>query len=198
MPRHPDPTRWHFLEALAARIQTEHGTVQHLLRDKLDKALTDYAAHLAQARQQAAEVVHRLSTHQPTLSRELRRLFAAGDYRGVHRLDHAHRQPTRSAALADLNQHLKNLTRDGAASPVPASSTAEMKSLQRFRQTWSRLSAQDLLAQAIERGPDNAGPLNTHMLTLRSLSMMQALSPEYLWRFLSHIDTLLWLSLIHI
>ncbi|MFZ2387771.1 MAG: DUF2894 domain-containing protein, partial [Polaromonas sp.] len=34
----------------------------------------------------------------------------------------------------------------------------------------------------------------SHMLVLRSLALMRKLSPDYLQRFLSHVDTLLWLD----
>jgi len=48
--------------------------------------------------------------------------------------------------------------------------------------------------QASQRAPDNAGPLNSHMLVLRTLGLMRELSPHYLRRFLSHTETLLWLD----
>jgi hypothetical protein len=35
----------------------------------------------------------------------------------------------------------------------------------------------------------NAGPINSHMLVLRSLAMMQAISPDYLSRMISYVDT---------
>jgi hypothetical protein len=50
------------------------------------------------------------------------------------------------------------------------------------------------VARAAARAPDNAGPLNSHRLVLRSLALMQAASPHYLRRFLSQVDTLLWLE----
>lgn len=64
----------------------------------------------------------------------------------------------------------------------------------RFRDTWAHLAAEQQLARAAARGPDNAGPLNSHRLVLHSLGLMQTLSPAYLRRFLSHVDTLLWLE----
>ena len=69
-----------------------------------------------------------------------------------------------------------------------------MKSLRRFRETWSRIAAEDQVARAVVRGPENAGPLNSHMLVLRSLALMGQLSPDYLRRFMSHLDALLWLD----
>jgi hypothetical protein len=50
------------------------------------------------------------------------------------------------------------------------------------------------VVQATHRAPENAGPLNSHMLVLRTLGLMRELSPHYLRRFLSHTETLLWLE----
>ena len=42
--------------------------------------------------------------------------------------------------------------------------------------------------------PQNPGPLNPQMLAIKSLSTMRELSPDYLNRFVSYVDTLLWLE----
>ncbi len=42
--------------------------------------------------------------------------------------------------------------------------------------------------------PENAGPLNSHHLVHRSLLLMRDLSPEYLNRFMTYVDTLLWVD----
>lgn len=72
----------------------------------------------------------------------------------------------------------------------------ELKATQRFRETWARVAADRQVAQAFTRAPDNAGPLNSHLLVLRSLSVMRELSPDYLRRFMSHLDALQWLDLV--
>ena len=69
-----------------------------------------------------------------------------------------------------------------------------MKSLRQFKDTWARMAAEDDVKQAIERGPRNAGPLNSHQLVLRSLRVMRDVSPDYLRRFMTHLDALLWLD----
>jgi len=85
---------------------------------------------------------------------------------------------------------------DGLASSVPASPrySSELRPMQFFRDTWAKLSAEKRVAQAIEKPSENAGPLNSHRLVVRSLSTMRDISPEYLNRFVSYIDTLLWLE----
>lgn len=86
---------------------------------------------------------------------------------------------------------LAQLTRDINATAPPG---RELRSAQRFRDTWSLICAEDEVTQAVEQGPENAGPLNSHRLVLRTLALMRDLSPDYLRRFLSHADTLLWLD----
>ena len=96
-------------------------------------------------------------------------------------------KPARSREPSPLAQ----LNRDIAATTPPG---RELRSAQNFRDTWSRICAEDEVTQAVEQGPENAGPLNSHRLVLRTLALMRDLSPDYLRRFLSHADTLLWLE----
>ena len=63
-----------------------------------------------------------------------------------------------------------------------------------FRGTWSRLSADRRLTQSLAKMPENAGPLNSHHLVHRALILMRDLSPEYLNRFMTYVDTLLWVE----
>lgn len=97
--------------------------------------------------------------------------------------------------LAVLNAHIAQASQAAAgghksnADPWP-----ELRSVQRFRETWERLGAEETVVQATHRAPENAGPLNSHMLVLRTLALMRELSPHYLRRFLSHTETLLWLE----
>jgi hypothetical protein len=50
------------------------------------------------------------------------------------------------------------------------------------------------VAQALDQAPKNAGPINSHMLVLRSLALMRDIAPDYLNRFMSYVDTLLCLD----
>ena len=84
--------------------------------------------------------------------------------------------------------------RDATADKAPAGPAADPKTLQFFKRTWSRLSADQRLAQSRAALPDNAGPLNSQHLVHRSLTLMQSLSPEYLEHFVAYIDALQWLE----
>jgi len=90
----------------------------------------------------------------------------------------------------------RQISADGLASSAQASPrhSSELRPMQFFRNTWAKLSAEKRVAQAIENPSENAGPLNSHRLVVRSISTMRDISPEYLNRFVSYIDTLLWLE----
>ena len=51
-----------------------------------------------------------------------------------------------------------------------------------------------MVSQALAEVPEAAGPLNPQRLATRSLAAMHDLSPHYLSRFVSYIDTLFWLE----
>ena len=90
--------------------------------------------------------------------------------------------------LARLNEQIAQATgqRPGVR--------GDLRSAQAFRETWARICAEDEVQQAVQRGPEQAGPLNSHMLVLRTLSLLSELSPDYLRRFMVQADTLLWLD----
>jgi len=67
----------------------------------------------------------------------------------------------------------------------------ELKSVKYFRNTWSKLSAERQVTQALGQAPKNAGPINSHVVALRSLALIRDTSPDYLNRFMSYVDTLL-------
>ncbi|MDZ4356137.1 MAG: DUF2894 domain-containing protein [Variovorax sp.] len=100
-----------------------------------------------------------------------------------------------SPPLATLNAHITQASQAAAGGlRSNGGKWPELRSAQRFRETWERLGAEAAVVQATHRAPENAGPLNSHMLVLRTLGLMRELSPHYLRRFLSHTETLLWLE----
>jgi hypothetical protein len=81
-----------------------------------------------------------------------------------------------------------------SSSTAPAFPAGELKALDEVRNTWARLDAEQRLEQALAQVPANAGPLNSYQLVLRTLILMRDVSPEYLQRFMTHVDALLWLE----
>jgi Protein of unknown function (DUF2894) len=97
--------------------------------------------------------------------------------------------------LADLNAHIEQVSgRARAGLTAGVGPWPELRSAQRFRETWERIGAEGQVRRARERAPQNAGPLNPHRLMLDTLARMGELSPHYLRRFLAHAETLLWLE----
>ena len=160
-----DPVRFHYLEVLALRVQTQPPAVQKVLALRLNAAVQDYAerAMLASASVQIA---------------------VAGT------------EPSIGSPLAQLNRDLSARTQADADDTLlsDSASVSDMKSVRQFSEVWSKISADQQVVQALHRGPENAGPLNSHKLMLRSLSLMRTLSPDYLRRFMSQMDSLLWLE----
>lgn len=98
------------------------------------------------------------------------------------------------SALAQLNQAVAEAAGGPPGVPGAGPARPELKSAQRFRESWAVLCAEEVVDQASTQAPQNAGPLNAHMLVLRTLGLLRDLSPDYLRRFLTHTETLMWLE----
>lgn len=166
-----DPVRFRFIEALARRAQAYQGEARLLLDERLAEALQEYGERLEQAQDKAEK-------------------FAG--------------EPGSRSPLAELAAYIAQCSSEDAVPGVapdgkspaesPADTSAELKSVRYFRDTWSKLSVDQQLAQALAQAPENAGPLNSHLLVLRAFERMRDLSPDYLNRFMSYVDALLWLD----
>ncbi|HSV77943.1 MAG TPA: DUF2894 domain-containing protein, partial [Ramlibacter sp.] len=190
-----DPVRFRYLEALARRLSGQPQPLLGLLHEKLEWALADYARRIEQAREAARVEAERLLALRPALAPQLRRLQAAGDVAGMRRL--AHRAAEAGCApLAQLNAHIRVAVAARLATIAPGEpqEPEELASVRRFRRAWSSSRTQDRVAQAAARKPANAGPLNSHALVLDSLALMRELSPDYLRRFVAHVEALQWLE----
>ncbi len=93
--------------------------------------------------------------------------------------------------LAELLAYIRQQT-GTPAQPTPAH--AELKTLRLHRSTWTRLSVDQRLNQALAQVPDNAGPLNTQRLLNQALGLMRDTSPQYLQRFMAYAEALLWID----
>ena len=179
--RHFDSVRFYYLELLTRRMQAAPDAVRHILQGKLQQGLVDCGERLAQLRSPPAATAHHGGV--------VRRTTAAQRAPGV--------------SLAALNGYIATVTRNATPTDADAALSGtghappDLKSAHRFREAWSRICAEDALEQAVGRGPENAGPLNSHMLVLRTLTLMRELSPDYLRRFLSQAESLLWLDQAH-
>ncbi len=115
------------------------------------------------------------------------------------RMNHDQPQPATARSLVQPSP-LKQLLQDmGPKCDLPSSGKSaawppENPRIQAFKKQLSKISVQKQVTQAIAQAPQNAGPINSHMLVLRSLGLMRDISPDYLSRFMAHVDTLMCLE----
>lgn len=69
-----------------------------------------------------------------------------------------------------------------------------LRSMKRHHELTRRFNIDQIIARAINDSPQNPGPHNPQMLAIDALTQMRDLSPKYLRRFASYIDTLSWLD----
>ena len=192
-----DPVRLHAIEALAKRMEGQTERVQQILGNRLGQSLSAFQARFDQALGAARETATQASKRYPDAATELQRLVDAGDFQGLARrvaaLERQHKHQHHGTSLAELTRHMSQHAQDNPEASQHASHSVrpELKSIRYFRNTWSKLSAEKQVAQALQQAPKNAGPINSHMLVLRSLDLMRGISPDYLNRFMSYADTLL-------
>ena len=199
-----DAAGWHYLETLARRAAEHEGSVRRLLEAKLERAVASFSERFALARSVAAELLAATCEKHPQAAAELQRLFAGSDFKGLRHLRATLAAREQGPVLAELVSRFEPAL-GGAAGHSSAPHTAlrateagspirELKTVRESRATWARMSVDKELALAMKQAPKNAGPINSHMLVLRSLAMMQEISPDYLSRFVSYVDTLLFLD----
>jgi hypothetical protein len=161
---------FHYLQVLLERAAGHQGEIRRLLDARLAQALQAMRERLERAQREAAQATARQEKTVPhTLLGEL----------VLH--------------LAQLVPEQLGASQGGAFSST-VGSRQELKSVRQFRNTWSKLSVDKQVAKALGQAPKNAGPINSHMLVLRSLALMREISPDYLNRFMCYADALLCLD----
>ena len=172
-----DPVRFRLAQGLARRAAAHAGAARRAIEERLAALLARFDAGDDALRGDAA----------PVPVRERGALAAL--------VDHAARQKGADAAAVSASRGAAAPAHAGAT-PVaaPAGAAADAGTVHFFKRTWSRLSADQRLAQSRASLPENAGPLNSQHLVHRSLLLMRELSPDYLERFVGYIDALQWLE----
>jgi len=174
-----DPVRFAYLEALARRAAGQPAAIRQLLNAKVGTA----ADELASRPPPAPPEMTGAGTPSP-----LAELLA---YIGQHaNAPSGNMQPAHETAAVD--RKIRPKTRTAATDRRPTG--PELKSVAYFRDEWSKLSAEQQLTQTLAQAPENAGPMNSQHLVLRSLQRMRDIAPDYLQGFMSYIDTLIWLD----
>lgn len=191
-----DPVHLHYLQVLAKRSNTHQGQVKSILDAKLAQALATFTERFAQAHTLAGDSIAQIVAQYPTAATELQALLDAGDLKGVRQFIASLKTSAPRASLADLTRHLAQQAPDHVDAGFEGMFHAatglrrELKTTRYFRNTWSKLSVEKRVTQALRQAPKNAGPINSHSLVLRSLALMRDISPDYLNQFTSYVDTL--------
>lgn len=147
---------------------------------------------------QREQALARRTAAQPAAVRELlaQRLARLRD-EAARAAPAAAQPPQAPGPLASLLQHIAHSTATPSA-PAGAGTAAaalpELKAVREHRDTWSRLSVEQRVHQALARVPPQAGPLNTQRLVHEALRTLRDLSPAYLHRLVTQLETLLWLE----
>ena len=192
-----DPVRFRFIEALARRSAAEQGDARRVLDGRLATVLDEYTARFDQTQTRAGETLACTVAQFPDAADRLEAVYRAGNFRELRQFIASLQDRYRARPLPDLLSHIQqhspqNVPVNGAGEALKP--REELTALAYFRNTWSRLKVDQQLARALAQAPENAGPLNSHLLVLQSLKLMRDISPEYLRRFMAYADAMLWLD----
>lgn len=213
-----DEVRFHYITSIYERASKHRQSVASMLKSKVQSLLTRYQQDLASVEEQSSVLGHRIKLSFPESANDVDQCERYYDVSALAKLEDRLIRTNREGMLTMLTQLLlqENNSNENKGEPsflellqsqeIEAldkftstqrpidSKRSELKSVRMFRESQERRSSDQLVKQAIKEGPDNPGPINPHMLAIRSLSSMQSLSPQYLKRFISYIDTVFWLE----
>lgn len=190
-----DAVGFRFLDALAVRLAGLDGAARQRLESRLAEAAAALGERMDAAAREAEACCAAAAARFPAAAAALAEDLAAGDFTALRRRIAALEAGPAPGPLGELVARLQRPAADAPeAATEPGGAPAELRSLRRFRRTWSRLSTEQQLAEAFAQAPENAGPLNAHFLVLRALTRMRDLAPAYLEQFVSYANTLLWLE----
>jgi hypothetical protein len=171
-----DPVRFHYLETLCRRSQGQSPMVAAPLTAKLQQALVSYQQ---QVQLQDARIASDVAAANTVSHGGLSELLAA--------LSVQSEAVTISPETSAAQGAAQISTRENTA-------PAELKSVRYFRESWAKLGVEQRVAQSFAKAPENAGPLNSHLLVLQALGRMRDDAPSYLQHFIAYADSLLWLQ----
>jgi hypothetical protein len=167
-------------ESLLARAEGEREAVAHRLYRKADKCLQQALPSTPRPTQRATE------EQRPSPLRQLVNTL---------RSDRPEPQVT---PLSKLDRQLQEQNRKLFGEPEAAVSQIQetvnepkgLRAASKFQQFKLINAKHRKVRIALEQKPENPGPLNPHMLAVKILNEIQAISPAYLDRLVSYMDVL--------
>jgi hypothetical protein len=180
-----DPARLRYIENLLQKAESRGGRLGELLAEKAREAMIRYR----QLPQRTPRRGRPAPDNRPLreLNRVLDSLREEQDDPHIAPLEAALRQQELELVVAAENQF-------SGGGRQPRDRQQELKAARRFHSAMIKLNADKVVRQALQEVPEDAGPLNPQRLATRSLATMRDLSPHYLSRMVSYIDTLFWLE----
>lgn len=195
-----DPVHMFYLQVLCKRANGHQGHVKSLLDNKLALALATFKTRFERAHTDARDSINHIAPQHPKAVAELQAKLDTGDLKSVHQTITKLKKGEPRASLGDLARQMERHAPEHVHADLEgifngvAGLRPELKATRYFRDTWSRLSVDKRVTQALHQAPKNAGPINSHNLVLRSLAMMRDISPDYLNQFAAYVDTLIYLE----
>ncbi|MFA0924748.1 DUF2894 domain-containing protein [Xanthomonas fragariae] len=172
-----DPVRFHLMQTLATRAQTQADAVRAVLEEKLARLIDAYAATLKKTPPRYLTGADAPSPFQPGAGGQRSALGALTDQMAGH------------AARMEVDSR-KTSRSDATLFP-------ELPALDDFRRIWTTVRTASQVRQSLQDAPKDAGPLNSSVLVHRCISLMRERSPGYLQHFLGYVDALSWLEQMH-
>lgn len=194
-----DPVRFQFISALVRKAEQ---LPEHVATPLLDKARTaiERLSHDLKNKQHSQETDGHDSKKAPP-TRPLA-LLSELTQELSQRSDEDH-NPAGERTLSDFIQQqektlLLSLTsktdQNSGQNAVTHTKHRELKSLAPFRKSWEKVRADRVAIEVGQEAPENPGPLNQHMLVISTLTKMQQLSPTYFKRYISYMESLMWVE----
>ncbi len=212
------PVQFFQLERLYQRAEQSATGVQQALANRLTQLIADYSHRLSQAQERfsqaneaPAEPAHTLHQYaqlqrlrqaekqQPQIQKKAREQLRS--LRSELSAPSLEELPVDSAqALDDEMLALEQAAQSDEQMELPLQAKGnhrqrqELKAVRRYRQLAAQQKTESMVNRAVIARPENPGPLNPHMLAIKSLTNMRDLSLPYLNRFVSYIETVMWLE----
>jgi hypothetical protein len=218
------PVRFAYISSLATRIESPDHKKNILLIEKFSKAIEQYEVDLAESRSKAKVMLTGIENDFPSHFEVSQEMFVECKFKQLEKLNvhlgqdkyrqdnpavlsalkNSIKQPADKEPPSEAELSFEDLLKDQAqdvlgdndtvAQDIGSESIVELRSMKVFRESIKHENIDRIIDRAINQCPENPGPHNPHMLAIKSLTQMQKLSPHYLRRFASYIETLLWLE----
>ena len=218
-----DPVRFCYIRSMIQRSAEKSGSAGAAICQKASEALAGYQKNYETARKQSEKAGSTLCEKFPHAEKTIRKLFENNEFARIQQVGEKLRRHARRPHLSELKTHVGQLSASyrenqnsfsvddllrqqeqdviasmGAA-PDPEKGTrpvkkTEITSLKRFRKTMAKMQSDRLVTRAINNSPEQAGPHNSQMLAINTLSALREISTGYLERVISHINALIWLQ----